>query len=132
MAIKDLTAETFEATIEQGIVLVDLWATWCGPCRAFAPTFEAAAARHATVVFAKVDTDAEQRLAGELGVQAIPTLMAFRDGILVFSKAGALPGTAIDSLVAQIEALDMDAIRREVADAVGHHVAAETIGGTRV
>ena len=132
MAIKDLTAETFEATIEQGIVLVDLWATWCGPCRAFAPTFEAAAARHASVVFAKVDTDAEQHLAGELGVRAIPTLMAFRDGILVFSKAGALSGTAIDSLVAQIEALDMDAIRREVADAVGHHGAAKTIGGARV
>ena len=131
MAIKDLTAETFEATIEQGIVLVDLWATWCGPCRAFAPTFEAAAARHATVVFAKVDTDAEQHLASELGVRAIPTLMAFRDGILVFSTAGALPGTAIDSLVAQIEALDMDAIRREVADAVGHRGAMET-GGDHV
>lgn len=128
MAIKNLTAETFEATIEQGIVLVDLWATWCGPCRVFAPTFEAAAARHPAVVFAKVDTDAEQRLAGELGVQAIPTLMAFRDGILVFSKAGAMPGSAIDSLVAQIETLDMDAIRREVADAVGHGLARNAHG----
>ena len=128
MAIENLTAETFEATIERGIVLVDLWAAWCGPCRAFAPTFEAAAVRHPSVVFAKVDTEAEPELAGELGVQAIPTLMAFRDGVLVFSRPGALAGPAIDSLVAQIEALDMDAIRGEVAEAVGHRAARTSHG----
>jgi thioredoxin len=115
----NLTAETFQPTIEKaGIVLVDWWASWCGPCRAFAPTFEAVARTHEDVVFAKVDTEANGELAVGAGIMSIPTLMAFRDGILLFSQPGALPATALEDLIAQIRALDMDGVRASLVNGV--------------
>ena len=116
MATVTLTAETFEPTVlADGIVLVDWWASWCGPCRAFAPTFEAAAETHSDIVFGKVDTEAEQGLAAAAQIMSIPTLMVFRDGILVFSQPGALPGSALDDLIRQVRELDMDEVRAAVS-----------------
>jgi thioredoxin 1 len=116
MAAVNLTAETFESTIDsEGIVLVDFWASWCGPCRMFAPVFEKAAVANPDIVFAKVDTEAEQGLAGSLGIRSIPTLMIFRDGVLLFSQAGALPGHVLDDLVGKVRELDMDEVRAQIA-----------------
>ncbi len=116
MATIQLSADTFESTVTgDGIVLVDWWASWCGPCRMFAPTFEAAAEQHPDIVFAKVDTEANQDLAGAAQIMSIPTLMVFRDGILVFSQPGALPATALEDLITQVRALDMDDVRRQIA-----------------
>ena len=118
MATIDLTATTLESTItDNDIVFVDFWAEWCGPCKNFAPVYEKASETHDDIVFAKVDTEAEQELAGQAGITAIPTLMAFREGVLVFSQAGALPGPALEDLIGQVKSLDMDEVRAKVADA---------------
>mgnify|MGYP003334644595 FL=1 len=111
-----ITAEDFESTVlAEGITLVDWWAAWCGPCRMFAPVFEQASEQRPHVTFAKVDTEAEQALAAAAGISSIPTLMIFRDGILLYSEAGALPGPALEDLISQVEQLDMEQIRAEIA-----------------
>ena len=116
MATVELTKDTFENTVlGDGIVLVDVWADWCGPCKMFAPIFDASSEENSDVVFGKLDSDAEPELSGALGIQAIPTLMVFRDGIGLFQQAGALPKPALDDLIAQARALDMDEVRAQLA-----------------
>ena len=118
MATTDLTAESFARTVEEnGIVLVDFWAAWCGPCRMFAPVFEQASEQHPGIVFGKVDTEAEQALAAQAAITSIPTLMAFRDGILVHAQPGALPAPALEQVITAVEQLDMDDVRAQLAAA---------------
>ncbi len=116
MATINVGEKEFETLITQSpIVFVDFWAEWCGPCKMFGPVFEAASEKHPDVVFAKVDTEAERSLAGAAGITSIPTLMAFRDGILLFRQPGALPAPSLEELIGSIKAVDMEEIRRDVA-----------------
>lgn len=118
MATINLTGEQFNETVRgEGITLVDFWASWCGPCQRFGPIFEKASEANPDLTFAKVDTEAEQALAGALGISSIPTLMVFRDDVLVYREAGALPARALDSLIEQVRALDMDDVKAKIAAA---------------
>lgn len=116
MATTDLTLETFETTVaKQGITIVDFWAEWCGPCKMFGPIFEMASEENPEITFAKVDTEAQQQLAGQAGISSIPTLMIFRDGILLFNQAGALPAPALSELIGKVKDLDMAQVQAEIA-----------------
>ena len=117
MSTVDLTQENFEDVVKNNaMVLVDFWAPWCGPCRAFAPVYEATSAQHADVVFAKVNTEDQPELASTFQIRSIPTLMLFRDQIILFSQPGSLPGPALEDILTKAKALDMDMVRKEIAE----------------
>ena len=124
MATVNLTVDTFDDVVTRdGITFVDWWAGWCGPCRMFAPVFDAASEEHSDITFGKVDTEAQQQLAAAAQIRSIPTLMAFRDGVLVFSQPGALPAAAFEQIIQAVRDLDMDDVRRKIAEHEAAHSA---------
>ena len=122
MATRDLTAADFESTVrDNDIVLVDFWAEWCGPCKMFGPIYETVSEKHPDVVFGKVDTEDQQQLAGSFGIRSIPTLMAFREGVMVFAQPGALPEASVEDLIRQVRELDMDDVRQQIEEHEKQH-----------
>ena len=117
MATVDLTKDNFEQIVtDNDVVIVDFWAPWCAPCRAFAPTFEQASEQHADVVFAKVNTEQEQEVAGAFNIRSIPTLMVFREKVILYAEAGSLPAAALEQVITQVKGMDMSAVHREIAE----------------